>query len=253
MIYVSTRDRGIRADFRTATLEGLAPDGGLYVPQAVPRLDPDRIAALDPADAVGIARAVLETFAGDTLADATLQDIVQGAFARFAHPAVAPLVEIAPRRWVLELFHGPTLAFKDHAMQLLGPLLGHFLAETGRSAMVLCATSGDTGGAALAAIQGLDRLRALILYPKGGVSAFQEAQMHTLSGPSHRVLAVNGSFDDCQRLVKAALGDPTLSGAHGLTAMNSVNWARIAAQTVYYAHAALRLGRDGAAVDFASD
>ena len=180
-----------------------------------------------------------------------LRAILGQAYARFNHPAVAPLVEVAPRRWVLELFHGPTLAFKDHAMQILGPLIGHFLAETGRRAFVLCATSGDTGGAALAALDGLTSVRALVLYPKGGVSAFQEAQMHALSRPNRQVVAVAGSFDDCQRLVKQALGEADLRERYGLTAVNSVNWGRIASQAVYYAHASLRLSGTGEPVDFA--
>jgi threonine synthase len=251
MDYVSTRGPAPAANFPQVILDGLAPDGGLYVPRALPRLDPAQIERLKGADFVETAGAVLTPFAAGTIAADKLRTILRGAYARFSHPAVAPLVEVAPRRWVMELFHGPTLAFKDHALQILGPLMGHFLAQADRRAFVLCATSGDTGGAALAALAGLDRVRALVLYPQGGVSAFQEAQMHALAGPTRRVVAVDGSFDDCQRLVKQALANASLRESYGLAAVNSVNWGRIAAQAVYYAHAALRLSRAGEPVDFA--
>ncbi|MCU0827417.1 MAG: threonine synthase [Tabrizicola sp.] len=251
MDYISTRGAALPATFPQVILDGLAPDGGLYVPRVLPRLELATLNRLRGADFVETALAVLTPFAAGTIAADRLRAILRGAYAWFSHPAVAPLVEVAPRRWVLELFHGPTLAFKDHAMQILGPLMGHFLAETDRRAFVLCATSGDTGGAALAGLEGLDRVRALVLYPQGGVSAFQEAQMHALAGPTRHVVAVEGSFDDCQRLVKQALGDASLRERYGLAAVNSVNWGRIAAQAVYYAHASLRLSRAGEPVDFA--
>lgn len=251
MDYISTRGQSPVADFASVITDGLAPDGGLYVPRAIPRLEAGVIRALEGATFARTAEAVLTPFTGGTIKASALRAILDQAYARFDHPSVAPLVEVAPRRWVLELFHGPTLAFKDHALQILGPLMGHFLSEGGRGAFVLCATSGDTGGAALAALAGVGNVRALVLYPEGGVSAFQEAQMHALTGPGRRVVAVEGSFDDCQWLVKQALGDPTLRDRYGLTAVNSVNWGRIAAQAVYYAHAALRLSRHGEPVDFA--
>ncbi|MCU0802851.1 MAG: threonine synthase [Rhodobacteraceae bacterium] len=251
MEFISTRGLAPAATFAKVILDGLAPDGGLYVPRLMPRLDPAAIAQLKGADFVATAEAVLTPFASGTIAADRLRSILHGAYARFSHPSVAPLIEVAPGRWVLELFHGPTLAFKDHALLILGPLMGHFLAEADRRAFVLCATSGDTGGAALAALAGLDRVRALVLYPQGGISAFQEAQMHALSGPTRRVVAVEGSFDDCQRLVKQVLGDADLRERFALTAVNSVNWGRIAAQAVYYAHASLRLSRAGEPVDFA--
>jgi threonine synthase len=232
-------------------MEGLATDGGLYVPRAVPRLDAKVVRALEGATFAQTAEAVLTPFIGGTIPADALRSLLDRAYARFDHPSVAPLVEVAPRRWLLELFHGPTLAFKDHAQQILGPLMGHFLALAGREAFVLCATSGDTGGAALAALEGIPQVKALVLYPAGGVSGFQAAQMHALAGPGRRVVAVQGSFDECQWLVKQALGDAALREKYRLTAVNSVNWGRIAAQAVYYAHAALRLSRDGAPVDFA--
>ncbi len=229
----------------------MAPDGGLYVPRTIPRFPGRGHPGAGSATFAQTAEAVLTPFTGGKINASALRAILDRAYARFDHPSVAPLVELAPRRWVLELFHGPTLAFKDHALQILGPLIGHFLAERGREAFVLCATSGDTGGAALAALEGPGNIRALVLYPKGGISAFQEAQMHALAGPGRRVVAVDGSFDDCQRLVKQALGDAALRDRYGLTAVNSVNWGRIAAQAVYYAHAALRLSLNGDPVDFA--
>jgi threonine synthase len=251
MDYVSTRSQAPQVGFPVVIMDGLAPDGGLYVPREVPRLEAGAIRALKGATFVRTAEAILTPFTGGTISASALRALLERAYARFDHPSVAPLVEVAPRRWVLELFHGPTLAFKDHALQILGPLMGHFLAKTGRKAFVLCATSGDTGGAALAALAGLGNVRALVLYPQGGVSPFQQAQMHALAAPGRRVVAVEGSFDTCQQLVKQALGDAVLRDRYGLTAVNSVNWGRIAAQAVYYAHAALRLSCDGAPVDFA--
>ena len=250
MDYISTRGISPKADFASVIIDGLAPDGGLYVPCAMPRLEAGVIHALEGAPFAQTAEAVLTPFTGGKIRARDLRALLDRAYARFDHPSVAPLVEIAPGRWVLELFHGPTLAFKDHALQILCPLMGHFLAEAGHEAFVVCATSGDTGGAALAALEGIAGVRALVLYPLCGVSAFQEAQMHALAGPGRRVVAVEGSFDDCQRLVKQALGDRTLRERYGLTAVNSVNWGRIAAQAVYYAHAALRLSRNGEPVDF---
>lgn len=251
MDYISTRGRAPTSDFPTVILDGLAPDGGLYVPCRIPRFDAATLASLEGAGFAETAEVILAAFTGGTVDPASLRALLTRAYARFDHPAVAPLIEVAPRRWVLELFHGPTLAFKDHAMQILGPLIGHFLTKAERQAFVLCATSGDTGGAALAALEGVNNVRALVLYPKGGVSAFQEAQMQALSRPTRRVVAVEGSFDDCQRLVKQALADAALRDRYGLTAVNSVNWGRIAAQAVYYAHASLRLSRDRTPVDFA--
>lgn len=251
MIYCSTRSPSIEADFRTAILSGLAPDGGLFVPRQVPRLDAATLARLEGASFLETALAVIGPFVGDSIDRQTLAALLHQAYAPFTHPSVAPLVDIAPRRWVLELFHGPTLAFKDHALQTLGALIGNFLDKGRQRPLVLCATSGDTGGAALSALARIESLRLLVLYPRGGVSAFQEAQMHALSGPSRRVRAVAGSFDDCQRLVKQAFADPGLRQRHSLMAVNSVNWGRIAAQAVYFAHAALRLARPGMPVDFA--
>jgi threonine synthase len=251
MDYISTRGAAPAMTFDHVILDGLAPDGGLYVPRFLPRLDPTAIEQLRDANFIAIAEAVLTPFIAGTVAVETLRALLRAAYARFNHPSLAPLVEVAPRHWVLELFHGPTLAFKDHAMQILGQLVGHFLVTTDRRAFVLCATSGDTGGAAMAALEGVERARALVLCPKGGVSAFQEAQMHALSSTTRRVVAVNGSFDDCQRLVKLALGDADLRERYALTAVNSVNWGRIAAQAVYYAHASLRLSHVGEPVNFA--
>lgn len=251
MIYVSTRNPSVCADFRTAVLSGLAPDGGLFVPTSVPHLGRQDLHRLQGADRTRLGEAILAPFAAETLSAEALGHILRESYASFSHPSVVPLVEVAPRRWILELFHGPSLAFKDHALQVLGRLLRHFLEEVGRKALVLCATSGDTGGAALSALRDVDAARALVLYPQGGVSTFQEAQMQDLSTPTRRVIAVAGSFDDCQRLVKGALRDRSLCEMYGLTAFNSVNWARIAAQAVYYADASLRLGQGDALVDFA--
>ncbi len=250
MMYVSTRDPATDVGFETAILNGLAPDGGLYVPKSVPRFAPADLERLAHMTFAQQATDIHAQFSGDALRSEILRTIVEDGYQQFRHESIAPLVEIAPGRWIMELFHGPTLAFKDHAMQYLVPLMGHLLEREGRSAFVLCATSGDTGGAALSALGRVQNIRALVLYPQGGVSMFQERQMQSLSRSGCRAVPVLGSFDDCQRLMKAVLARADLQQQFGLTAVNSVNWGRIAAQTVYYAHASLKLARPSAPVNF---
>jgi threonine synthase len=250
MQYISTRGTAPEADFATVILDGLAPDGGLYVPKTVPAFGPERIAGLPDADLGALTRTIVAAFAGDAFGEGRLDEILGACHARFTHPAVTPLVQVAQGRWVMELFHGPTLAFKDLAMQVLAPLLGHFLRARGRDAFIIGATSGDTGGAALSAFADVPEIGALFLYPDGGVSPFQEAQMQGLSDARLRAVPVRGSFDDCQRIVKALLASPEHRERLRLTAVNSVNWGRILAQSAYYALAALRLGRPGRPVHF---
>lgn len=251
MRYISTRDLAIEVGFETAILNGLAPDGGLYVPKSVPHLKPADLERLAQMTFAQQATEIHAHFSGADLPAEALRKIVEDGYQQFRHDSVAPLIEIAPDQWIMELFHGPTLAFKDHAMQCLVPLMGHLLDQKSRSAFVLCATSGDTGGAALSALGRVQSIRALVLYPQGGVSVFQERQMQSLFRDGRRAVPVSGNFDDCQRLVKALLARGDLRKAFGLTAVNSVNWGRIAAQTVYYAHASLKLARPGRAVNFA--
>lgn len=250
MIYQSTRGSSPEVDFAQTILGGLAPDGGLYVPKSIPLFDASAQAELRGADLTRITCAIAARFAEASLTPGQVDQLLKDAFAGFTHPAITPLVEIGQRQWLLELFHGPTLAFKDVAMQVLAPLLGHFLGREDRTALILGATSGDTGGAAMAAFVGTPSVKSVFLYPHGGVSSFQAAQMQGLSNANHRAIAVNGSFDDCQRIVKSLLKRPDLRARLGLTAVNSVNWGRILAQSAYYARTALILGRADRPVDF---
>lgn len=249
MMYVSTRDPTSEVSFEAAILAGLAPDGGLYVPNSLPRFSSDDLERLADLSFAEQAVEIHAQLSGNTVPE--LKTIIEDGYRQFRHDSTAPLVEIARDQWVMELFHGPTLAFKDHALQFLVPLMAHLLERDNRSAIVLCATSGDTGSAALAALGRVKALRALVLYPDSGVSPFQERQMQSLSTDTCRAVPVSGSFDECQRLVKGLLVRSELTERFNLTAVNSVNWGRIAAQVVYYAHAALKLARPGQPVNFA--
>ena len=250
MIYISTRGKAPATNFDTVILEGIASDGGLYLPRTVPQFTAKEQQALAREDMTALTIEIVRRFAGESLEENTLRSLLGNCFSCFSHPAITPLVQIGPGRWVMELFHGPTLAFKDVAMQVLAPLMGHFLRTRQRSAFIIGATSGDTGGAALAAFAALPQLGALFLYPDGGVSPFQAAQMQALSSSRRRAIPVDGNFDDCQRIVKSLLARPDLRERFGLTAVNSVNWGRIVAQSTYYALAAMTLGAAGRPVHF---
>ncbi|MGF1464233.1 MAG: threonine synthase [Maricaulaceae bacterium] len=233
MRYGSTRGQAPDAGFTDVLLEGLAPDGGLYHPQAWPDLAPS---VLDPGCAYVVrAEAVLHGFAGseDPLAE-HLHSACQAAYARFQSPAVTPLVQIDADLWLLELFHGPTLAFKDIALQLMAQLYDQALARAGRRLTVLVATSGDTGGAAAAALAGLANIDLFILLPEGRVSDVQRRFMTTTGAENVHALSVSGDFDDCQRLVKAAFAEEAFRRDYDLSGVNSINWVRIAAQSVYF-------------------
>ena len=243
--YLSTRDarpRPAAYNFEEALLGGLAADGGLYVPRTLPTLDAAAWRACAGLSYGELAARLVGLFAGDSFAPDELQGLASIAYRGFRHAAVAPLVEIDERLWLLELFHGPTLAFKDLALQLLGLMLDRVLERRGDYATIIGATSGDTGSAAIAACRGRSSLDIFILYPKGRVSEVQRRQMTTVAAENVHALAIEGSFDDCQDLVKALFADTRLRAGLRLAAVNSINWARIAAQTVYYAAAALALG-----------
>ncbi len=251
MRYVSTRGEAPSLDFEETLLAGLARDGGLYLPEAWPTLSPETFQSLQGAPYEDAAVAVMRAFAGDCFPEAELRPLVQAAYREFRHPARAPLVQIGDNEWVLELHRGPTIAFKDFAMQLIGQLFEAALSRRGRRATIVGATSGDTGSAAIEAFKGLDQVDVFILYPHGRVSEVQRRQMTTPDAPNVHALAVEGSFDDCQALVKAMFNDFEFRDRVGLAAVNSINWARVAAQIVYYVTAALSLGGPARPVSFA--
>ena len=251
MRYVSTRGNAKPLDFEQVTLAGLAPDGGLYVPQRWPTLSRDDIAALAGLSYVDTAVAVMTPFVGDALTTDELRDLCARAYGRFAHSAVAPLVQLDHDQWLLELFHGPTLAFKDVALQLVGLLFERFLLGRSDHLTVIGATSGDTGSAAIDALAGRAGVDVFMLHPAGRVSEVQRRQMTTVLGPNIHNIAIEGDFDDAQGLVKAMFNDTAFSGRFALSAVNSINWARLMAQVVYYFYAAVRLGAPERPVAFA--
>jgi threonine synthase len=243
MHYVSTRGAAPALDFTGVTLAGLASDGGLYVPGTWPVFSPDQIAALAGLSYVDTAVAVLAPFVGDALSREELREVCDAAYGRFAHGAVTPLVQLDERQWVLELFHGPTLAFKDVALQLLGLLFERFLSARDTHLTVVGATSGDTGSAAIDALANRAKVDLFMLHPLGRVSEVQRRQMTTVIAPNiHNIALDGGSFDDAQAMVKALFADRDFAGRFTLSAVNSINWARLAAQIVYYFYAAVRLG-----------
>ncbi len=239
MRYVSTRGQAPVRDFQGVLLAGLAEDGGLYMPESWPRLDMAKLRGLPYAE---LAAKVIQPFVGDWLPPARLLALCRDAYAGFGHPAVVPLVQIDSGSWALELFHGPTLAFKDVAMQLLGRLFDEALGREGRRITIVGATSGDTGSAAIEACRDRASLKIVILHPEGRTSEVQRRQMTTVLSPNVGNLAVDGSFDDCQDLVKAMFADMPFREEMRLAAVNSINWARVAAQIPYYVAASLTLG-----------
>jgi threonine synthase len=251
MRYVSTRGTAPALDFREVTLAGLASDGGLYLPDAWPTLSKDEIEALAGLSYVDTAVAVMAPFVGDAMTRDELRDLCRAAYDRFAHAAVTPLVQLDRDQWLLELFHGPTLAFKDVALQLLGLLFERFLAGTDRTLTVVGATSGDTGSAAIDALAGRAGIEVFMLHPAGRVTDVQRRQMTTVLAPNvHNIALAGASFDDAQALVKAMFNDRAFAERHSLSAVNSINWARLMAQVVYYFYAAVRLGAPGRPVAF---
>jgi len=252
--YVSTRDARRppeRLGFEAALLAGLARDGGLYVPETWPRLEAAELRALRGIPYAEIAAAVMAPFLGSAIDAAPFRRLVDGAYAGFGHAAVAPLKQLASDLWLLELFHGPTLAFKDYALQLVGRLFDHVLSRRGERVTIVGATSGDTGSAAIEACRDRESLDVFILYPEGRISEVQRRQMTTVPSPNVHAVAVKGTFDDCQDLVKAMFADARFRGEHNLSAVNSINWARIMAQVPYYVAAALALGAPDRPVSFA--
>jgi len=242
MRYVSTRGEAAPLDFVEVMLAGLARDGGLYVPESWPRLTADEIAAFAGRAYAEVAADVIGRFTGGTIADADLARMAQEAYGTFRHPATAPLTQLSPGLFVLELFHGPTLAFKDLAMQLVARLMDHALRQRGERTTIVVATSGDTGGAAVEAFRGRDQVDLVVLFPQGRVSDVQRRMMTTATDANVHAVAIEGTFDDCQALVKAMFNHHAFRDRVSLSGVNSINWARIVAQTVYYFTAAAALG-----------
>ena len=242
MQHVSTRGEAPPLGFAEAMLAGLARDGGLYVPASWPRLEPQTIAAFAGRPYAEVATDIVRCFVDDAIGEADLARMVREAYGTFRHPAVAPLSQLGVNTFALELFHGPTLAFKDLAMQLLARLMDHVLAARGERRTIVVATSGDTGGAAVEAFRGRTQVDLIVLFPNGRISDVQRRMMTTVADDNINAIAIDGTFDDCQAIVKALFNHHAFADQVRLSGVNSINWARIVAQTVYYFTAAVTLG-----------
>lgn len=248
--YISTRGEAPELGFCDVMLTGLARDGGLYVPAIWPQLSAEIIAGFFGRPYWEVAVDVIRPFAGGEITDAELGRMANEAYATFRHPAVVPLRQMSPHQFVLELFHGPTLAFKDVAMQLISRLMDHVLAKRGERTTIVVATSGDTGGAAVEAFSGLENVDLIVLFPHGRISEVQRRMMTSTGAANVHALAVEGTFDDCQALVKGMFNNHRFRDATSLSGVNSINWARIVAQVVYYFTSAVAVGAPARAVDF---
>ncbi len=250
MKYISTRGNAPDLSFEDAMLTGLARDGGLYVPETVPTMSKDEIAALAGLSYEEIAFRVMKPFVGDAFTDEEFQGIIARAYAGFRHDARAPLVQLGPNHFLMELFHGPTLAFKDFAMQLIGQLFQFSLGRRNERVTIVGATSGDTGSAAIEAFRGLDNVDVFILFPHGRVSDIQRKQMTTPEDANVHALAMDGDFDDCQAALKDMFNDFEFRDGVKLAGVNSINWARVLAQVVYYFSTAVSLGAPSRSISF---
>ncbi len=250
MQYISTRGSAPALDFEGVTLAGLASDGGLYLPSEWPRFSEAEIAAMAGLPYAELAARVMAPFVGDSLTQEELLGLCRQAYGRFAHDAVTPLVQLNEQQWLLELFHGPTLAFKDVALQLLGLLFETFLSRRKSNLTIVGATSGDTGSAAIDAVAGREGVEIFMLHHNGRVSDVQRRQMTTVRAPNVHNIAIDGSFDDAQAMVKRMFADASMTGRFNIGAVNSINWARLMAQVVYYFAAALQFGAPNRQVAF---
>ncbi len=251
MHYISTRGSAPSLDFAGVLLAGLARDGGLYVPASWPSFSPDELRAMRGLPYPELAARVMQPFVGESISFNVLREMTHKAYANFAHPAIVPMVQVDHDLWSMELFHGPTLAFKDMAMQMLGLLFDYVLGQRGEHVTIVGATSGDTGSAAIEACRDRKNIHVVILHPKGRTSDVQRRQMTTVHAPNIANLAVEGTFDDCQDMVKSLFADEKFRTEMNLSAVNSINWARIAAQIPYYVAASLALGGPDRPVSFA--
>ena len=252
MRYISTRGQAPALNFEDVLLAGLASDGGLYVPENLPRFTQEEIASWAGLPYHELAFRVMRPFVTGSIPDADFKKILEETYAAFSHAAVAPLRQLNGNEWVLELFHGPTLAFKDFALQLLGRLLDYVLEKRGERVVIVGATSGDTGSAAIEGCKHCENVDIFILHPNNRVSEVQRRQMTTLFGDNIHNIAIEGNFDDCQEMVKASFADQGFLKGTRLVAVNSINWARIMAQIVYYFHASLQLGGPHRSVSFSA-
>ncbi|MEH6626427.1 MAG: threonine synthase [Motiliproteus sp.] len=256
MKYISTRGQSPAMNFEEVLLAGLAPDGGLYVPETLPKFSQEEIASWAGLSYADLAKKIIAPFVAGTIPEDDLNAIidetygVSGENPVFAHDAVAPLKQLDSNLWLLELFHGPTLAFKDFALQLLGRLLDYVLEKRGEKVVIMGATSGDTGSAAIEGCRRCANVDIFILHPHNRVSDVQRKQMTTIMGDNIHNIAIGGNFDDCQQMVKDSFADQSFLGGRKLVAVNSINWARIMAQIVYYFHASLSLGGPHREVSF---
>ncbi|MBS7325368.1 MAG: threonine synthase [Thiopseudomonas sp.] len=250
MRYISTRGQAPALNFEDVLLAGLASDGGLYVPENLPRFTVEQMQSWVGLPYHELAFEVMRPFVAGSISDADFKAILKDTYGAFAHSAVAPLRQIDSNEWVMELFHGPTLAFKDFALQLLGRLLDHVLTKRGERVIIIGATSGDTGSAAIEGCRRCDNVDIFILHPHQRVSEVQRKQMTTAISDNIHNIAIEGNFDDCQEMVKASFADQSFLKGTRLVAVNSINWARIMAQIVYYFHAALQLGAPQRSVSF---
>lgn len=251
MNYLSTRGEAPVLSFTEALLAGLARDGGLYVPQSYPQLTQAEIAGFAGLSYAEVAESVIGPFTGAEIDAHDFSQMVHEAYGTFRHCAVAPLTQIGDNLFILELFHGPTLAFKDVAMQLLGRMMDHVLKKQGKRATIVGATSGDTGAAAIEAFRGLEQVDVFIMYPHGRVSDVQRRQMTTVEGDNIHTIALEGTFDDCQAILKGLFNNHAFRDGIGLSGVNSINWARVVAQIVYYFTSAVVLGAPHRKVSFA--
>ena len=250
MQYISTRGSAPSLNFENTTLTGLANDGGLYLPDSWPQLSEDDIQQLKGLSYSELAVAILKLFTGNTISHEKLNVLAENAYSSFHHQAIAPIKQLDDQLFFMELFNGPTLAFKDFALQMLGQLFQHFLNKNNASCTIVGATSGDTGSAAIAGVRGLSEIELFMLHPKGRVSDVQRKQMTTIDDKNIHNISIDGTFDDCQNLVKALFNDLPFREKHALSAVNSINWARIAAQVVYYFRAGLILGAPQQEINF---
>lgn len=251
MKYISTRGLAPALSFEEVVLTGLAPDGGLYVPETLPTFSQEEIASWAGLSYQDLAFKIMQPFVAGALSDEEFKQLIAEAYSTFRHAAIAPLVQTGHNEWILELFQGPTLAFKDFALQFLGHLLDHLLKKRNQKVVVMGATSGDTGSAAIEGCRRCDNIDIFILHPYQRVSNVQRRQMTTVIAPNVHNIALEGNFDDCQNMVKASFGDQSfLPEGRQLVAVNSINWARIMAQIVYYFYAGLALGAPARPISF---